>query len=171
MSKNFIFVFVAVVVTIGIVLLVKGPNSLTFVNQNPITSQTSSKEGKRIEGYSGRVLAGSTSVYIEFKKSDYDKALSSGKVVFLDFYANWCPICRAEEPEIHRGFDSLTENKIIGFRVNFNDSDTDNDEKQLAKDFNVPYQHTKIILKNGNEIFRSVDQWDKERFSKELKNF
>ena len=43
--------------------------------------------------------------------------------------------------------------------------------KFLAKDFNVPYQHTKIFLKEGLEISRSVDQWDKERFLKEISNY
>lgn len=161
------FVFVAIVVILGIGLLIKGSNSKTGVNQNP-TSQTSSEEGKSVEGYSGRVLAGSSSPYIVFNKTDYDKAQSLGKVVLLDFYANWCPICRTEQPEIRSGFDSLTSDKVVGFRVNYNDSDTDNDEKALATQFKIPYQHTKVILKNGKEISRSFGVWDKEMFSKEI---
>ncbi len=168
MNKNFIFVVVSIVVIGGIGLLVKGSNSKTGVNQNPATSQTSSKEGKSVEGYNGRVLAGSASPYIEFNKSDYDKALSSGKVVFLDFYANWCPICRDEAPNLKSGFDNLTTDKVVGFRVNYNDSETDEDEKKLAQKFGITYQHTKVILKEGKEVSKSLESWDKETFLKTI---
>lgn len=56
----------------------------------------------------------------------------------------------------------------MGFRVNFNDSDTDQDEKDLAKQFKIPYQHSKIILKNGKEFSRYLDSWDKATFDKEI---
>ena len=168
MNKNFIFVFVAIVFIGGIGLLVNGSNSKTEVNQNLKTNQIGSEQGKRVEGYSGRVLAGSASPYIEFNKSDYDKALSSGKVVFLDFYANWCPICRDEAPNLKAGFDSLTTDKVVGFRVNYNDSETDEDEKKLAQKFGITYQHTKVILKEGKEVSKSLESWDKEAFLKTI---
>lgn len=174
--------FVIVSATLLIVLL----GGLFFVAKNSQREVTEGKEtpshvvmekknmeeekesGMMMVGYSGKVLAGKTSPYIDFKKSDYDKALSTDKIIFLDFYANWCPICRAEAPEIKAGFESLKTDKIIGFRVNFNDSDTDTDEKMLAQKFSVPYQHTKIILRQGKEIYRSSDQWSKNDFTTEI---
>ncbi len=119
-------------------------------------------------GYKGKVLAGKISPYLEFNQADYEKAQKEGKIVFLDFYANWCPICRAEAPEIHSGFDSLTTDKIVGFRVNFKDSDTDENEKKLAEKYEIPYQHTKVILKGGQQVLKSGDQWDKETFTNEI---
>lgn len=169
MNKNFIFVFVAIVFIGGIGLfLSRNSSSPSNVRQNLIINQPSNEEGKRIEGYSGRVLAGSVSPYIEFNKSDYDKVLSSGKVVFLDFYANWCPICRDEAPNLKAGFDSLTTDKVVGFRVNYNDSETDEDEKKLAQKFGITYQHTKVILKEGKEVSKSLESWDKETFLKTI---
>lgn len=158
-----------VLVLIGVFVLGVGLLFLSNQKQNIVPSEEKvSSEGKTIPGYSGKIIAGNTSPFLEFNKSDYEKALASDKIILLDFYANWCPICRAEEPEIYAGFDSLITDKLIGFRVNFNDSDTDSDEKQLAKDFNVPYQHTKIFLRNGQEVARSVDQWDRNRFTEEV---
>lgn len=116
----------------------------------------------------GKILAGKSSLYQEFTKAEYEKALAAGKIVFLDFYANWCPVCRVEGLELKAGFDALTTDKVVGFRVNYNDPDTDPDEKALAKQFNIPYQHTKVILKNGKEVARSGDQWDREMFLKEI---
>ena len=92
----------------------------------------------------------------------------SGKIIVLDFYANWCPICRAEAPELKAGFDSLMTDAVIGFRVNFNDSDTDDDEKALAKQLAIPYQHTKVILKDGKEVLKSGDSWTRDDFTREV---
>ena len=166
MNKLLVLFVAVVVLALGAIIIFNNQKQAII----PTEEKTASEE-KKIEGYSGKVLAGNSSPFLEFKKEDYEKALKSGKIIFLDFYANWCPICRAETPDVHAGFDSLATDKIIGFRVNFNDSETDEDEKKLAKDFNVPYQHTKIILKEGLEILRSVDQWNKEKFLEELKNF
>ncbi len=121
--------------------------------------------------YAGEVLAGSSSKYLSFVKADYDAALKSDNVILLDFFANWCPICRAETPELKAGFDALTTDKVVGFRVNYNDSDTDADEKALATQFHIPYQHTKVILKGGKEVGRSSDQWDKGTVLSELKKY
>lgn len=116
------------------------------------------------EGDYGKVISGKSSPFVEFTKAGYDKAISDGKIVFLNFYANWCPICRAEAPIIDSGFNGLTSDQVIGFRVNFNDPETDADEKALASELNIPYQHTKVILVDGKEVFRSTDQWKKEDF-------
>ena len=129
--------------------------------------QESTSSAQSTLTYQGKILAGNSSPFLEFKKEDYQKALADNKIILLDFYATWCPICRAEEPIIKEGFNLLDSDKIVGFRVNFNDPDTDEDEKQLAKDFKVPYQHTKIFLKNGKEFSRSVTSWTLPEFKDE----
>ncbi|MBI2613768.1 MAG: thioredoxin family protein [Candidatus Levybacteria bacterium] len=164
MNKLLILFIAVIVLGFGTIVIFNSQKQTTI-------SEEATNEERKIEGYSGRVLAGGYSPFLEFNKDDYEKALKSEKIILLDFYANWCPICRAEEPGIFDGFNSLTTDRIIGFRVNFNDSETDEDEKKLAKDFNVPYQHTKIFLRNGQEISRSVDQWSKERFLEEISNY
>lgn len=166
MNKLLVLFIAVIVLVLGAIIVLNNQKQTATPSEEKIVSKE-----KKIEGYSGKVLAGNSSPFLEFEKGDYEKALKSDKIILLDFYANWCPICRAEVPGLHGGFDSLTTDKLIGFRVNFNDSDTDNDEKQLAKDLSVPYQHTKIFIKNGLEVSRFVDQWDKERLLKELKNF
>lgn len=166
MNKKFWTLLIAVVLVAAAIgfLKLKNPNQ-----NSPNASQNQQiKTIKKIEGFSGNVLAGEKSPYLEFNKIDYDKALASNKIVFLDFYANWCPICRAEAPELTAGFDSLTSDNVIGFRVNFNDSDTDNDEKTLAKQFEIPYQHTKVILKDTKVALIDSDSWDKSRFEQEI---
>ena len=118
--------------------------------------------------FSGTLLAGNSAPLLDFNKADYDKALASGKIVFIYFYANWCPICRAEVPSLEAAFNELTTNKVIGFRVNYNDDETDDDEKNLARQFGVAYQHTKVILKNGERVLKSPESWDKQKYLSEI---
>jgi len=125
--------------------------------QGDENSSTASSE------YTGKLLAGTSSPYLEFNQADFDRAMSSGKIVFLDFYATWCPVCREEAPEMKKAFDALKYDNVVGFRVNYNDPDTDDAEKALARRFKVLYQHTKVILKNGEVSLKETEQWDSKQ--------
>jgi len=121
--------------------------------------------------YEGEVLAGGSggAVLLDFKKADYDKALAEGKTIALYFYANWCPVCKAEFPKMQSAFKELDAD-VVGFRVNYNDNQTDGDEKKLASEFGVAYQHTKVLIKNGARILKSPEGWDKDRYITEITN-
>lgn len=138
------------------------PLPVTIEPIQPADEDTSKKT------YAGKVLAGRNSPYLVFKQVDYEKAQSFGKIIFLDFYANWSPLCRGEAPYLIAGFSELTSDKVVGFQVNYSDSDTDQDEKKLAIEFNVYTENTKIILKGGSEVLRSQEAWDKKRFLQEM---
>ncbi len=116
----------------------------------------------------GNRLAGTTTPYLEFNQEDYEKALKENKVILLYFYASWCPICQAEQPETFAAFDELNNEKVVGFRVNYKDSDTDAAEIALAQQFGITYQHTKVIIKDGERVLKAPDSWDKERYLTEI---
>lgn len=118
--------------------------------------------------YSGAVLAGISAPLLDFKKADYDAAVKTDKTVVLFFYADWCPICRAEFPLMQEAFNGLTTEDVVGFRVNYNDDNTDSDERDLAREFGVAYQHTKVFVKNGERILKSPEGWSKERYESEI---
>lgn len=119
--------------------------------------------------FSGKLLGGdSETPLLDFVKEDYDRAIESGKLVTLYFYANWCPTCKLEFPKMESAFDELNSNDVIGFRVNFNDNDTDEFEKELAKEFGVAYQHTKVFVRGGERILKSPETWNKERYLSEI---
>lgn len=124
--------------------------------------------GTMMKQYTGTVFAGTSAPLLDFTKADYDTAVQSGKLVVLFFYASWCPICKAEYPQAQAAFNALDTDQVVGFRVNYKDDDTDKDEEALARQFGVPYQHTKVFLKNGEQVLKAPDQWDAARYTTEI---
>lgn len=128
-------------------------------------------EIERAITFSGKVLAGHAAPLLDFTKTDYETALKSDKLIVLYFYANWCPICKEEVPKLEAAFNELQTSRVVGFRVNYKDSETDKDEEALAKQFGVGYQHTKVFLKNGERVLKAPDGWDKNRYLSEINKF
>lgn len=127
------------------------------------------EEGAMMAKYTGTVLAGKSAPLLDYNKADYDAAIASDKLVVLYFYANWCPICKVEVPNaLYPAFNELTTEKVIGIRINYKDSDTDKDEENLARQYGITYQHTKVFVKNGKQILKAPDTWDKTRYITEI---
>ena len=125
--------------------------------------------GETMMKYFGVALAGKSAPLLDFTKTDYDAALKSDKLVVLYFYADWCPICKNETASaLYPAFNKLSSDKVIGFRVNYKDDQTDNDETNLAREFGVAYQHTKVFMKNGQRILKSPESWDEKRYAIEI---
>src|SRR3989344_3908947 len=97
--------------------------------------------------YTGTRLAGDLAPLLGFNQADFAAVQQSNKLIVLFFYANWCPICRAEFPVMQDIFNELTTDQVIGFRVNYNDDETDDLEVALAREHGIAYQHTKVLLK------------------------
>ncbi|MEK7194946.1 MAG: thioredoxin family protein [Patescibacteria group bacterium] len=145
----------------------ESPSPEAMTEESPVVMEDK-KEDAMMEKYAGTVLAGTSAQLLDFKKADYDAALKTDKLVVLYFYANWCPICKAEVPLLEEAFNQLKTDKVIGFRVNYKDDQTDKDEEALAKQFGVPYQHTKVFVKNGERVLKSPEGWDTNRYLKEI---
>lgn len=122
---------------------------------------------------SGNLLAGmlEASPLLDFNQNDYEKAIASDKLIILYFYANWCPICKAEFPKMQEVFNTQQTNLVIGFRVNYNDNQTDENEKMLAREYGVSYQHTKVLIKNGEIVLKSPENWDETRYAELISQY
>lgn len=119
-------------------------------------------------GFIGDPIAGKNSLFLRFNNVDYNKALAAGDIIFLDFYSSSCATCKTEETELKAAFDSLPTDRVIGFKVSFNDSNVNEEDKKITKDFIVSSNLTKVILKNGKEVKRATEEWNRTVFTKEI---
>ena len=81
--------------------------------------------------------------------SNYNKAVNSKKLVVVKFWAPWCGICKALEPEYRKAKRSL------GSKVLFLEYNHDSAPK-FAQQFNLIGLPTMILYKNGKEVSRLV---------------
>lgn len=115
------------------------------------------------------LLAGTTSPYYEFNPTAYSKALAENKVILLYFFADWCPICKREQADATLpAFNELQNSNLVGFRIHYNDNKVSAEERDLAKQYGITYQHTKIILKDGQQVLKDLSSWNKEKYLAEL---
>jgi len=110
---------------------------------------------KKQESKEGDAMMGdkaSASRYVVYSKSVLDKSLDKRRVLY--FYASWCPVCRPANADFEKNADKIPEDLVV-IRVNYNDPDTDQEEKDLAKKYGITYQHTFVQIDGeGKEVTR-----------------
>lgn len=117
------------------------------------------------------LFAGTASKYYRFDKAHYENSLEEGKIIFLDFHADWCPVCAKERPSILAAFTELNNADVVGYQVHYNDKATNADDEEMAKKYGITYQYTKVILdKEGNIALKTLEILDKGRIIDELRS-
>ena len=139
MNKKFLILAVVLLVVLGGYFFLKGSSTpQTEVPRNP-------------EGVVNEEIE--TSNYRLYSPAEYEKAKEEKKVIMLYFTANWCPICREQEPFNMEALEALSNDKdTIAFRIHILDSETTPEGEKLADEFAVRYQHTTIILNSEGAI-------------------
>ena len=93
---------------------------------------------------------------LHFTKDGFDKALSQGKLMMVDFWASWCGPCRMLGPVIEQ-LDNQYPDVVVG-KVNVDD------EQELTMRYGVMSIPTVIFFKDGKEIDRKVGVMPPEAF-------
>ena len=96
-----------------------------------------------------------------FDPETFDAALAEGKLMMVDFWADWCGPCRMLAPMV----DDLAEKyagKVVVGKVNVDE------EQELAIRYGVMSIPTVIFFKDGKEIDRKVGVMPPEVFTKVL---
>lgn len=115
-----------------------------------------------------KVIAGTVTKYYELDIAAMDKSMEEGKIVVLQFFANWCPKCKAQERELAAAYNELQRDDVVGFRVHYKDDQTTKEHEDLARKYGVASQGTTVILKDGKMVFKSPAHLNKEQFIAEI---
>lgn len=86
---------------------------------------------------------------LHFNKEGFERAVSSGSITMVDFWASWCGPCKLLGPVIDDLAEKYEGRAMIG-KVNVDD------EQDLARQFGVMNIPTIIFFKDGKEIERKV---------------
>ena len=97
---------------------------------------------------------------LHFSKDGFDKALSQGKLMMVDFWADWCGPCRMLGPVIEQLAGQYPD--VVVGKVNVDD------EQELAIRYGVMSIPTVIFFKDGQEIDRKVGVMPPEAFTQVL---
>ena len=83
-------------------------------------------------------------IFVDDKNNEIDTESLKGKVVFINFWATWCPPCKAEMPSIQSLYDKFKGNDNIVFLLVEIDGDIDG-AKSFMKDggLNLPVVYKK----------------------------
>jgi len=101
--------------------------------------------------------ASASAAEVPFDQAQFDRALAAGKPVVVDFWASWCPVCRAQKPVLSTILQTPAMADVTMFVANF---DT---EKDLKKALHISGQSTLVIFKGGKEVVRSTGQTHPEQ--------
>ena len=149
------------VIFIGLIALTITGIGIYITANKTVSPPTISKSGQNNELINSELASNS---YNEYSSSILQSSINNRRVLF--FYANWCPTCKPADQNFKANLDKIPEDVTV-IRVNYNDTDTDQAEKDLAKKYGITYQHTFVqIDENGNEITK----WNGGKIEELLKN-
>jgi len=96
-----------------------------------------------------------------YNKVDFDKALSEGKVVIVSSWIKYCTSCASQMKVLNKAINEFENIEYFAFDVT---------NKEIANSFNVQYQTTLLIFKDGNEVYRSIGETSKDLIYKAIKS-
>ena len=97
--------------------------------------------------------------YVEYSKTVLEQSVGMRRVLF--FYASWCSTCRPADADFKKNIDLIPADLVL-IRVNYNDPETDAEEKALAGQYGITYQHTFVQIDAQGNV---LTEWNGGQFN------
>lgn len=126
------------------------PTSLTDTSISESTNLDSTNTKSTVDSSQGK--------YIQFSPEVLASSKNTRRVLY--FYANWCPTCKVANENFISNINKIPSDVTL-IRINYDDTETDEIEKDLAAKYAITYQHSfvqididdnKINFWNGGDI-------------------
>jgi thioredoxin 1 len=88
-----------------------------------------------------------------YNKSAFDRAVSAGPVV-VHVHADWCPVCKRQQPILQQLSQGGQLNGVQTFTANFDSDKAFNQANRVAS------QSTILVFKGGREVARAAGTTD-----------
>lgn len=124
------FFQVRLLIPLAVIALSVGIYTFFQKEHSPADPAVSSGVGVQAPGFTLKDVQGNEVTLSQFK----------GKVVFLNFWATWCPACRIEMPSMERLHETFSDQNFTVLTVNV-DQDT-----ATVKDFTKENSHSFPVL-------------------------
>ena len=97
----------------------------------------------------------SSNMVKEFNTENFNISISKG-IVLVDFFATWCPPCKALAPIIEEVANETQDENITIAKVNIDNS------QEIAEKYQITAVPTLVLFKDGIEIKRSSGMMSKD---------
>lgn len=109
------------------------------------------------------------SLYTDYSKVEYDKALFEKRILVVFFTSNWCASCSDQDVVNKTVLDSLTTQGVVGLKAHILDSETTIETDALARKFDITKENSLVILdENGVVVFKYIGNLSKEMLRQQL---
>lgn len=88
--------------------------------------------------------------WLPYSASAFTAAQQKKKVIVVDVFASWCPVCRKQEQVTSALLKDEDFADVVMFKVNY---DT---EKSFLRMHKIPRQSTILVFRGKNEVARSI---------------
>ena len=100
---------------------------------------------------------------LEIKDNNYHELVEDGKLLVIDFWAEWCGPCRMMTPVVEK----LTE-EFAG-QANIGKCNVDEDDLLTSK-FNIRNIPTILFIKEGNVVDKCVGSCSEQELREKIQN-
>jgi len=165
------------------------PDAKSWLLQQLISTGLFNAKIKKEGSVKASQLQGVSFSLIDSKSHIVNTSDWEGKIIFINFWASWCPPCRAEMPSLNALYNQLkNDNQFVFLFVNEDQDSTTSSRYLQSNHFNIPLYKliqevpesiysgtlptTIVIDKNGHIVWRheGMADYNTSDFMEQLKH-